>query len=122
MSKSLSRGLLGLSCLLLIACRDSPTEPTQLQPASGLVAITITQPCSLPGTLEFFLQGGPSAQVATPGETKISAPPGHYAFFFRRGNEVFGRAGAAGFLDVASGSITALTDPPEACIAAPHSP
>ncbi len=111
------RAALAISCFVLVSCNGSPTEPTQPQATAGLVAIAVSQPCSLPGTLEFSLQGGPFSQVAVPGETRISVPAGHYAFSFRRGSEIFGRSGSAGYLAVTAGGTTTLNDPPEACTA-----
>jgi hypothetical protein len=111
------RVALVLSCLVLLSCGNSPTEPMQAQPQQGNVVITVSQPCALPGSLEFSLQGRPTTVVAVPGETRLSAPAGRYTFSFRRGDEVFGRAGSAGSIDIVAGGTTTLADPPEACMA-----
>lgn len=111
------RVALVLSCLVLLSCGNSPTEPMQVQAQQGTVVITVTKPCALPGSLEFSLQGRPATLVAIPGETRLSAPAGRYTFSFRRGNEVFGRSGSAGVLDIVAGGTATLADPPEACMA-----
>jgi hypothetical protein len=105
-----------------VSCGSSPTEPTQPQPNRGLLVIRITQPCSLPGRVDVVLQGGPSMQVLMPGETRLSAPPGRYPFYFQRGNERFAGSGEAGFIAIVAGGTTILTDPLGACIASPQRP
>jgi hypothetical protein len=86
----------------------------QAQPQQGTVVITVSQPCALPGSLEFSLQGRPTTVVAVPGETRLSAPAGRYTYSFQRGNEVF--AASPGVLDIVAGGTTTLVDPPAACM------
>ncbi len=118
MRQALAATLLALSCIGTLACRDTPTEPTPAKAAPGLLVIHVTQPCSLPGVLEVVLQEGPTAQVSIPGDTSLSVAPGHYAFYFRRGTELYARSGSAGFVDISSGVTTTISDPPEACVVA----
>ncbi len=120
MPRWLDTVLFATGCVTFLSCGSTPTEPSTPQRNPGLLVVKVSQPCSLPGTAEVVLQGGPSAPVAMPGETRLSVAPGRYSFYFRRGTDVFARAGSAGILEITEGSTTTLTNPPECCMSAPQ--
>ena len=100
--------------LLAAACGNTPTEPTSA-PTTGNLVITLTQPCSLPGSVSAVAGSTQLGVLLVPGQNTFSLPAGTYYLSFVRGEHVFG---APGQVQVPAGGTVVVTDPPGACMSA----
>ncbi len=98
--------------LLASACSNTPTEPSAV-PATGNLVISLTQPCSLPGSVSVLAGSTHLGTLVVPGQNSFSVPAGSYSLSFVRGQDVFG---APGQVQVSPGGTVVVTDPPAACM------
>ncbi len=104
--------------LFAAACGNTPTEPTSA-PSTGNLVITLTQPCSLPGSVSAVAGSTQLGVLLVPGQNTFSLPAGSYYLSFVRGEHVFG---APGLVHVQAGATVVVTDPPGVCMSATGEP